>query len=116
MKIHLNATGLELTGDLEKYAGGKLAKLAKRVPRKLRVHADCTVTFTLKRKKGAKFNTCTIVLKLDGTELKAEETTLHMYAALDIALVHVRQQLKDYVAKQRSRRPLARLQRHFRRG
>lgn len=113
MKIYLNATGFDLTTDLEKYANVKIARLARKVPRSLRASAACSVHFTQTRKKGTKFNTCSISFRLDDNELKAEETTLHMYSSLDIAAVHIGHQLKDFVAKRGRRRLRLILRRYF---
>lgn len=103
MKIHFAANGIELTGDLEKYANSKIARLARKVPRRQRTYASFKIVFTQVFRKGTKQCTCNLSLWLDDTELKAEETTQHMYAALDIAVVHVEQQLKDYVRRNRWR-------------
>lgn len=101
MKTHFAAEGTELTGELERYAKGKIAHITRRVPRRLRTYASCKVAFAQKTVKGTKFSTCTLTLWLDDTELVAEETTQHLYAALDIAVVHIEQQLKDYVRRNR---------------
>ncbi len=114
MKIQLSVSGLELSGELEKYANGKITQLARRVPRKLREAAACEVQFTQKHKKGVKFSTCSISFTVGETVLRAEETTLHMYAALDIAAVQVERQLADYVATQYRRRLRTRVKHHFR--
>lgn len=95
MKIHFSVNGIEMTSDLEKYANKKVARLSRRVPRRLRVSTDCHIMFTQAVRKGVKYNTCDIVLSLDGNELRTRETTQHMYAALDIAAVQIEQQLKD---------------------
>jgi ribosomal subunit interface protein len=102
MKIRLSASGLDLTAELEKYAHAKIAQLAKKVPRDLRAPSLCDVHFMQSRKKDAKLNTCVVAFTLDSTKLKAEETTLHMYAALDIAIVHLEHQLADFVASRKS--------------
>jgi ribosome-associated translation inhibitor RaiA len=69
------------------------------------------------RRKGATYNTCVIGLNIDEAKLKAEETTLHMYTSLDIAVVHIERQLNDYAAKHRhnlNTRLRNRLRHHFR--
>ena len=115
MKVRLNASGFELGIELEKYTNTKISQLIKQVPRKLRANAVCVVHFGQVRRKRTEFNTCSVTFTLDGTELKAEETTLHMYSALDVAAVHISHQLKDYVAKQAAEHRLkARLKRYFR--
>ena len=103
MTIRYSVKGLTLTSELEKYANGKVVRLNRRIPRRFRAHAGCKVTFVQVTRKGTKFNTCDITLTLDGVEFKAKETTLHMYAALDVAVVYIEQQLRDYSRTQRRR-------------
>lgn len=115
MKIHLSASGFELTSELEKYANTKVAQLVRQVPRKLRPTAVCKIHFTQKLPpKAVAMNTCSITFSLDAAELKAEETTQHMYVALDIAAVHIAHQLADYATKQRKEHLRSRLKRRFR--
>ncbi len=94
MKVHIAAKGLELTDELEKYAHHKLARLNRKVPRRLRAEAGYELSLTQTTSKGAKYNTCSIVLTLGEHECMAKETTLHMHAALDVAVVQIEQQLK----------------------
>ena len=110
MKILFSAKGFEVTSDLEKYANRKVSKLAKRIAYKGRDLAECNVFFKKVMRKGTKFNTCEISLKTEENEFKAKETTQHMYAALDIAVVQIEQQLRDEVSR-RGKGNL--LKRHF---
>ena len=114
MKVRYSASGYELTRELEKYAAVKVARLNRKVPRRYRAGADCEVTFTQRRKQKAKFNTSTVTLRFNDTQLKASETTLHMYAALDIASVHIEQQLKDYARSHKNNGAWGRLKRSLR--
>lgn len=111
MKTHFIASGFELTGELEKYAQHKLVEIGRRVPRSIRAEVNCTIHFDQKQKKDDKFSTCTVVIVLPDTELHARETTLHMYAALDIATVNINQQLRDYAVRTRARGLRGRLRR-----
>ncbi len=114
MKIHITSRGLDLTTDLEKYANRKLARLAKKVPRRKRAEAVCKIVFAQVRRRGKEINTCSIDFVFNSTQLRAQETTLHMYAALDIAAVHMERQIIDFAAQHR--RPLrAQVRRLFRR-
>jgi len=81
----------------------------------LRIYALCDVHFMQVSRRGKKFNTCVVGLSMDGTKLRSEETTLHMYTALDIAAVHVERQLVDYIAKYHKQSVAARIRRHLRR-
>ncbi len=96
MNVQLVATKFDLTPELEKYARAKMAQLMRKVPRQWRTGVVCVVAFSQARKKGSEFNSCSISFTVSGTELKAEETTLHMYSSLDIAAVHIANQLKGY--------------------
>jgi ribosomal subunit interface protein len=95
MKKQLTAIGFELSDELEKYSRSKLAELARRVPRELRDDALCVVTFT-QMKRGTDKRRCSMVLQVGGQKFRAQETTQHMYTALDIATVDVLQKLRDY--------------------
>ena len=110
----MSVEGLELTSELEKYASLKLRRLNKFVPRWLRAEAAAEVRFAVVKRKGTKYNTCGITFMLDDAMLKAEETTLHMYTALDVAAVHIEHQLKDHARKQLRYRLTHRLRRFFR--
>jgi ribosomal subunit interface protein len=112
MKIHFSVKGIDLTRDLEKYTNHKLTRITRRIPRKLRTAAGYDIAFACVTRRGEKLNTCTIKLTVDDVELKASETTQHMYAALDIATVQIEQQLKDRVRRQFG----GILRRHFRAG
>lgn len=113
MKIRMSARGFDLTGELEKYATKKMAALTKRVPHKLRATAMCDMHFSQVHKKGTEINTCSFSITLGDTRLRSEETTQHMYTAIDIAVVHVQHQLLDYLAKQPKHPVAARLRRRL---
>lgn len=114
MKVRYSATGYELTRELEKYASAKVTKFTRKLPRRVRGAADCEVSFAQTRRGESKFNTCTVNLRFDDTVLTASETTLHMYAALDIAAVHIEQQLKSYLRSNKNRGTWGRLKRSIR--
>ena len=103
MKVSYSTQDFKLTDDLEKYANNKIARLVKKVPRRLRPNATFEITFGQVVRKADKLNTCSVGLAFGDVELLAKETTQHMYAALDIAAAHIEQQLKNYSQTQRHR-------------
>lgn len=113
MKVRLTSTGYDMTSELEKYADGKAADMAKPLSHKYRATADCWIHFTSVKKKGVVYHTCTVTFRVQDTELKTEETTLHMYAALDIASAHIEQQLEDYVARRKKHRLRSMVKKRF---
>jgi ribosomal subunit interface protein len=96
MKIHLAANGLELNGELDKYAHKKLTRLNRKVPRRLRTEAGCEVTLAQATRRGVRSCTCEIVLSLGEDVLTAKECTQHLHTALDVAAANIEQQLKSY--------------------
>lgn len=104
MIIRQTATGLDLTPELERYATKKIKQLGRIVPRPVRKHTICHVDFSRKVRGAYKYNTCTLTLEITDAQLRAVETTQHMYASLDVAAVHMQHQLGDYAARIRKRR------------
>ena len=96
--IHtVSAEGFDLSPKLQKYAAGKIKDIEKYVPRKAREAAVLAIHF--KEAKKGQDKTCTLALQLPHGTLAAKETTTHMYAAFDIAVVEIRRQLADYKGK-----------------
>lgn len=95
MRIYIAAKGLELTGDLEKYAHSKLARLNRKLPRKLRAQAGCEVLLGQRKRGGRQVSTCEIMLSVGENLFTAKESTQHIHAALDVAAAHVEQQVKQ---------------------
>jgi ribosome-associated translation inhibitor RaiA len=114
MHIEITTQGFELTPELDKYTRGKLAHIARRIPRALREEAVCSVQFKQAILKEDKINSCVIRLTAGGTVFEATETTLHTYAALDIVVAHVEGELKMYHATHSKWGAFARIRRTFR--
>lgn len=101
MKLNTSAKGLELTDEFEGYARRRLKGLSRRLPRRERGSATCRVTLS-RSARGPVHDTCSIVLAFHNAEFRAKESTPYIYAALDVAVVHIEQQLQAY--KRRHRR------------
>lgn len=95
-KLEISAQKTELTPELKKYITKKIGRLDRFVPRKAResVHAEVHLKET-KRKDQKQF-TCSVVLQLPHGTLDASESTINMFAAVDIAETKLKQQLKKY--------------------
>lgn len=100
MEKRISAEGFDIKNELKKYTNKKLSRIKRRVPRKSRATAKCDISFSQVRRRDIKHCTCTIVLTIDDMRYTAKETTTHMYAALDIASVHIEQQLRAYRREQ----------------
>lgn len=114
MHIEITTTGFELTPELDKYTRRKLARVTRRIPRGLREEAACRVRFKQAAVKGEKKNACTIKVTAGDMVFDAAETTLHTYAALDIVVTHIENELKMYRATHSKWGALSRIRRTFR--
>jgi putative sigma-54 modulation protein len=109
MKTHITARGFELNAELNRYIRHKLAELNRKLPRGVRAEIACTLTLTQKHRKDGDTKTCAIVLQLPNEKLQAQETTQHMYAALDIVAEAMSEQVRAYKTRNRRRGLRARL-------
>lgn len=96
MKIEINAIHTELNDDLKKYTTKKINKLDKYIPRRARESAHAEVKLKDASSKKKKQYTCEVVLHLPQENITTKETTLNMFAAVDIVETKLRNQLKKY--------------------
>lgn len=98
-RIEIAATGMELSDDIKKYLDKKIGKLDKYMTRHARktVHAEVKIKQE-KSKKNDRF-TAEVVLHVPGEPLTAKESTLNIFAAIDIVEAKLRNQLRKYKDK-----------------
>ena len=97
--IDISMIHMDKDEDLEKYAITKVSKLDRYMPRDARrsVRADVKLSQDMSNKKNK--NTCEVILHLPGGEHTAKESTVNMYAAIDIVETKLRNQLRKYKEK-----------------
>lgn len=105
LEVTIITKHLELHERLEKYVRSRVSRLEKYIPKPVRDSARIEVKLSQKSTAGVPDCTCEVALHLPQTHLAATETTRHIYAAVDVAIAHVREQLKPYKAE-RAPRPL----------
>lgn len=97
MISHIDISGIhyEVSDDLKKYITRKVSKLDRFVPRHARksMHVDVKLT-ELKTKSDR--NQCEIIVHLPDQQVMAKESTVNMFAAIDIVETKVKNQLKKY--------------------
>ena len=95
-RVEKSGINLELDADLKKYIDRKIGRLDRYMPRHARktVHAEVKMRET-GNKAGDKY-TCEVVLHLPGGQVTAKESTLNMFAAVDIVEAKLKNQLKKY--------------------
>lgn len=117
----VTVTGIHasLSKDVTRYAHKKVAKLDAYIPR----HARKTVSAEIKLKeeivKTKKQCTAEVMISVPGEVIAAKETTVNMYAAIDIIEEKLKNQLRKYkqqttqqkVGKGKVRRMLAKFSR-----
>lgn len=97
-KIDTSGINLELGDDIKKYINRKIGRLDKYMTRHARksVHAEVKLRQTNNR-LGNKYE-CEVLLHVPGEMIQAKESTLNMFAAVDIVEAKLRNQLIKYKA------------------
>lgn len=95
-KLEISAQHTELTPELKKYVERKIGKLDRYVPRHARESAHAEVKLKESKAKDKKQFTCGVLLYLPKGTLDASDTTVNMFAAIDIVEAKLKAQLKKY--------------------
>lgn len=80
--------------DLAKYVEKKIGKLDRHIKRDHRAEARADVKLKESTGKDGKKCTAEVILHIPGTKLTASESTMNMYAAVDIVENKLQNQLK----------------------
>ena len=96
-QIDISGIHYEVSEDLKKYINKKVSKLDRFVPRHARktMHAEVKLS-ELKTKSDR--NHCEIIIHLPEQIITAKESTINMFAAIDIVETKVKNQLQKYKA------------------
>lgn len=98
-KLEVSANNIELTPDIKKYIDKKIGRMDRFMSRHARKTAHAEVKLKgEKSKKNDKF-TAEVILFLPNETLTAKESTLNIYAAIDIVEAKLRNQLRKYKEK-----------------
>jgi putative sigma-54 modulation protein len=99
-KMEVAAIHTDLDEDLKKYINKKIGRMDRFVPKKARESAHVEIKLSeTKPKSKQKQYTCEAVLFLPGETITTKETTINMYAAIDIVETKLKNQLKKYKDK-----------------
>jgi putative sigma-54 modulation protein len=88
--------------DIEKYVLKKVGNLVRFMPRHARLSASAHVKLKEEKVKDKKNCWCEIDITLPGEVLSAKESTINMFAAVDIVYEKSKSQLKRYKDKHTS--------------
>ena len=103
-KIEITHSGFELTKEIKKYVEKRLSKLDKLAARGRRKGMYAEVK--MREDKGHKKNKSTVevILHLPNERLTAKESTVNLFAAVDIVEAKLANQLRKYKDKSTSHR------------
>ena len=97
-RIDKSGINLELDDDVAKYIDRKIGRLERYLPRSARKTAHATVTVRETGNQDGNKYECEAILRLPGETVMAKESTLNMFAAVDIVEAKLRNQLHKYKA------------------
>ena len=99
-KIDITGIHADVQPDVAKYVKKKIAKLDGYMPKHARKSARAEVRLKEETSKAKKQSTCEVIVYVPGEVITAKETTVNMYAAIDIVEEKLKSQLRKY--KERS--------------
>jgi putative sigma-54 modulation protein len=95
-RVDITGQHIELTPEIKKYVNKKIGKLDKYVPKKARESTYAEVILKETKVKNRKQSLCEVNLHLPHDTLTASESTINMFAAVDIVEAKLKNQLKKY--------------------
>ncbi len=99
MISHIEISGIhyDVSDDLKKYVTKKVGRLDRFVPRHARKSMHVEVKLTELKTKSDR-NQCEIIVHLPEQQLTAKQSTVNMFAAIDIVETKIKNQLRKYKA------------------
>jgi putative sigma-54 modulation protein len=97
-RVEIKTIHTETTKDLERYINQKISKLDNYMPRHARKSAFAEVRLSEGKDHAKKRCTVEVSLQLPGETITASDSTVNMYAAIDIVEDKLKAQLRKYKA------------------
>lgn len=95
-RLDISGVHMDVGADLKKYATRKIGRLDRFIPKVWRESVHAEVKLKEGKAKDKNERTCEVILRLPQETLTIKETTINIYAAIDIAETKLRHQLKKY--------------------
>jgi ribosomal subunit interface protein len=112
LKLTIKGVNLTITEDLDKYVIKKIGKLDKYISKNLRDSAHAQIYLKEAKIKNKKELTCEAVLHLPHEEFVTKETTVNIFAAVDIVEAKLKNHLRKYKETHSTRPRIFNFQRH----
>lgn len=103
-KIEINGIHTEVTEDLHKYISKKIGKLDQYMSPHARQSAHAEVKLKEQKSKQRVSCTCEVIMHLPKETIATKETTVNMFAAVDVVEEKLKNQLTKYKQKHGSGR------------
>ncbi|HET8709103.1 MAG TPA: ribosome-associated translation inhibitor RaiA [Candidatus Saccharimonadales bacterium] len=95
-KFEISGVHTEVNENLRKYITKKLGKIDRYLPRPARASAHMEVRLKEDKIDGKTLSTCDVTLRMPHDTIKMKESTLNMYASVDIIQAKLKQQIERY--------------------
>lgn len=102
-RIEVSGVHMEVGEDLHKYVIRKISRLEKYIPRQARESVHIEVKLKEGKARDKQARTCEVLMHLPHGNITISETTINMFAAVDIVEEKLKAQLQRY--KQRHANP-----------
>lgn len=103
-KIEISGVHAEVDDDLRKYTLKKIGHLDKYMSKHTQESAHIEVKLKESKAKDKREHTCEVIMYLPHAALTTKETTMNIYAAVDIVADKLRNSLKKYKETHESHR------------
>jgi len=95
-KLNITSVHIPVDQNVNKYVQKKIGQLDKYVPRHARQSLQVDVKLKEDKVKNKSRCTCEVIVNLPHEVITINETTINLYAAIDIAEAKLKQSLKKY--------------------
>lgn len=95
-RLDISGVHLEVGDELKKYVSKKIGRLDRFVPKSTHESLYAEVKLMSSKAKDKNDRTCEVILQLPHEKITVKETTINIYAAIDIATAKLHHQLKKY--------------------
>ena len=114
-KLEIDGVHMTVGDDLRKYVTKKIAKLEKYIPKHARLSVHVEVKLKEGKAKVREQRTCEVIITLPQEVITVSETTVNMFAAVDIVEEKLKNLLHKYKEKHASPKLRQRLMARFKR-
>lgn len=94
--VDVKGVHMEVGPDLQKYAIRKISKLDRFIPKNARESVRAEVFLKESKAKDKKSCTCEVIIHLPGEQVTTKESTMNIFAAVDIVEAKLKNQLTKY--------------------